>query len=328
MSHSNNELDIVCFHVGGAGDYSHINCIGHRYPKRTVYVAFEARDSDDDLRTKQEYLDRGIRTILIQKCVSDRAGTEKFHVNKGVASSSMYKAAADAQKEHMPDQDTQPMWGSHAATDHVIELEMSTIDELIREYHLPDPDILSIDAQGAEYGIMAGGADAMEKHVLSVITEVEFHRIYENQPLFHHQFELLHSYGFRLLDIMAMQYWHPLARVGHGMLTVGEALFIRFNEQLLSSASVYRLIKLAAIALAYKRLSIAVDTINFAIGKFGSQVEEIIMQNQEFIELLQLRQYVMGNMGAYNQDAYFFERDETIRRIYGAVDNLKNRHMP
>ena len=323
-----NELDIICFHVGGYGDYSHLNVIGSKYPERTVYVAFEARDDEDDDQVKQEYLDKGIRTILIKKCVSDTDGMVKFNVNVQPASCSIYKASASAMNEHMPDQITQPMWGSHSTTEKVIELEMSSIDNLIRDHQLPPPDILSIDAQGAEYNILLGGIQALSQTVMSVITEVEFHQIYEGQPLFSHQFDLLCKNGFRLADILAMQFWHPLARVGHGMLTVGEALFIRFEEQYLQTLSVCGLIKFAAIALAFKRLSIAVYVINLAFDKYGALVENIINENYDFQELLGLRNYVMEHMEDYGKDARFFEKDARICKIYGTVENLKNKSLP
>src|SRR5262245_23705142 len=37
------DLDLVCYHVGGCGDYSHANILGQTFPDRTIYVAFEAR---------------------------------------------------------------------------------------------------------------------------------------------------------------------------------------------------------------------------------------------------------------------------------------------
>lgn len=328
MEPRNSDLDIVCFHVGGSGDYSHINVIGQKYPKHTVYVAFEARDSDDDKDVKQEYLDKGLRTILIQECVSDRVGMESFNVNNRPESSSIFPVADATRKEHMPEQTTLPMWESHATTDRVIELETTTIDTAVANHNLPLPDILSIDAQGAEYKIMCGAAQTMKNSVQSVITEVEFYPVYENQPLFHHQFELLYDNDFRLVDILAMQYWHPYARVGHGLLTVGEALFIRFGESYLQALSVYQLIKYAAIALAYKRLSVAVHSIEYAINKFGSQVSSIIAENPEFDELLNLRKYVRHHMEKYNHNAYFFEHDEFMNKIYGPVENLTNRSLP
>jgi FkbM family methyltransferase len=323
-----NELDIVCFHVGGFGDYSHINVFGSKYPRKTVYVAFEARESADDEKVKQEYLDKGIRTILVQKCVADTIGTRRFNINVQPASSSIYTASAAAMTEHMPDQDALPRWGSHATTERTIELETTTIDDAIKTYKLPKPNVLSIDAQGAEYGIMKGGLHALSNDVMSVITEVEFYPIYEGQPLFHNQFELLKQCGFRLVDILAMQYWHPVARVGHGMLTVGEALFMRFGYDYLQTLTAEQLIKYSAMALAYKRLSLAVCGMNIAVEKFGSRIVEILRENKEYAELLWLQRHVISSMDKYAQNAFFFEKDATLLSRYGSVENLTNRSLP
>jgi FkbM family methyltransferase len=321
-------MDIVCFHVGGSGDYSHINVIGERYPKNAVYVAFEARDSEDDQRVKQEYLDKGFRTILVQQCVSDQVGTEMFNINVDPESSSIFSISKDTRSEHMPDQVSHPQWEQHAITDRVVEMETTTIDGAIDDHHLPQPDIISIDAQGADYKILQGAVNAIGNGVLSIITEVEFYQIYEGQPLFDKQQKLLHDKGFRLVDILAMQYWHPFARVGHGLLTVGEALFVRYGEAYLQPLSVCQLIKYAAIALAYNRLSVAVHAMNTAFQKYGARVQEIIDEHPEFQELVYLRQYVNQNMERYHQNAYFFEKDEFIQKIYGPVENLTNRSLP
>ncbi|MDA8139106.1 MAG: FkbM family methyltransferase [Desulfobacteraceae bacterium] len=322
-----NELDIISFHVGGYGDYSHINIIGMLYPQKTVYVAFEARDSGDDEVVKQEYLDRGIRSVLVQKCIADKKGINPFNINVSPASSSMYKASSEAMTEHMPDQESLPMWGSHSTTERTIQVETTTIDDVVQEYRLPAPDILSIDAQGAEFGIMKGGVNCIANSVMAVVTEVEFYPIYQNQPLFHQQFELLFQKGFRLADVLAMQYWHPVARVGQGLLTVGEALFMRYGQDYLESLNMVQLIKYAAIALAFNRLSLAVHAMNIAIQRFGSQVIEILNMNQEFSELLRLQHYILKNMEQYQKNAFYFENDETLRDRYGVYQNLTNRSL-
>jgi hypothetical protein len=139
-----------------------------------------------------------------------------FNININPESSSIFMMSAGTRKEHMPDQAMHPEWERHATTDEVVELETTTIDRAIVDHHLPQPDILSIDAQGAEYKILQGGINTLKNGVLSIITEVEFYQIYEGQPLFDKQLNLLHKSGFSLVDILAMQYWHPQARVGHG----------------------------------------------------------------------------------------------------------------
>jgi hypothetical protein len=105
-------------------------------------------------------------------------------------------------------------------------------------------------------------------------------------------------------------------------------LFQRYGESYLQSLSVCQLIKYAAIALAYKRLSVAVYAMNMAFHNYGPLVKEIIDEHPEYQEAVYLRQYVNQNMERYRQDPYFFEKDEFIQKLYGPVENLTNRSLP
>jgi FkbM family methyltransferase len=334
VSEKKNPLDLICYHVGGYGDYSHVNVLGMAFPKRTVYVAFEARQDDDDIGVQETYLAEGIRTILIQKCVSDRVGTEKFYINTHPDSSSIYKASPEAQREHMPDWDTDPAWFAFTQLDRTVKLKTTTIDEIVANGDAPPPDMLSIDAQGAELKILHGTKDNLENEVVAVITEVEFHEIYKGQPLFSDQFDLLYKQGFRLAEIFAQQYWHPLARAGYGLLTVGEALFLRdpkkFTEisNLSKKTQMYKLIKSAVIAFLFGRLSLAVHTLNFTVEKYGKKVIKAIESDKEYIVLLELRDYINGNMDQYNKNARFFEESKFLRSRYGPIEALGRRSLP
>lgn len=324
--------DIVCYHIGGYGDYSHINIIGDRFPSHTVYVAFEAREDDEDLSVKDQYIGKGIRTALVRECISDKKAVAPFYINVMPASSSIFQASPEAQSEHMPDQTTMPMWGDHATTARIVQLQTHTIDGLINERHLPPPDLLSIDAQGAELKIMNGASNALDKDILGILTEVEFHEIYKGQPLFSDQFNLLYGHGFRLAEILAQQYWHPVARIGDGLLTVGEALFLRSPEKyaarMADSLTAHKMIKLAAISFAFRRLSLAIQAIDIALEQFGSEAVTIIQENPQYTEMLALRNFVRSNMDQYKKDAYFFEKHSAIVRRYGPAQDIGRRAFP
>jgi|GEM_PF-3160549 len=323
-------LDIVGYHVGGLGDYSHLNAMRMRYPRRSVFVAFEARLSDNEVRCAWE---QETRSFLIQACLSDRRGRELFHLNSNPDSSSLFLAAPEAQAEQMPDQVEHPAWGYHSKTEESIPIETHTLDDLITEHELPPPDVLSIDAQGAEYKILNGGLKALSREVLAAITEVEFSEIYLGQPIFCQQFELLSHYGFRLAEIVAPQYWHPVARIGHGMLTVGEALFLRnikpylLNSRLPKEVLINKAIKHAAIAFAFGRLSIAAQTIGLCLEMFGRDALEKLVANEDFFELLVLHNFIDDNMLEYTGDPFFFENHSLLNSAYGPFQVLGRRSL-
>ena len=100
-------------------------------------------------------------------------------------------------------------WGENCELDHVEEVESVTLDSIVRENILPAPDVLSVDAQGAELRIMKGGERCIADSVLCVVSEVEFYEIYQGQGLFSDQMNFLSSHGFRFVDLYSKQYWHP-----------------------------------------------------------------------------------------------------------------------
>lgn len=63
------------------------------------------------------------------------------------------------------------------------EIKTITLDEFIKKKKIEFVDFIKIDIQGAELDVFEGAHKCLES-TLSVVSEVEFLRIYENQPLF------------------------------------------------------------------------------------------------------------------------------------------------
>jgi len=151
-----NPLDIVMFHVGGVGGYGPIDHIINQFAEHAVVVCFEANPTESDLLVQEQYAARGVRTVLVPRCVGDVQGKQHFYVNKHPESSSLFPPAPQALQEHVvyPGINT---WGENCELDRVVEVDTITLDVLVRDNILPAPDVLSIDAQGAELRIMRGG---------------------------------------------------------------------------------------------------------------------------------------------------------------------------
>ena len=83
----------------------------------------------------------------------------------------------------------------HEVTTHVAEHPVQTrrLDDLVE---VGDIDFVKIDVQGAELAVFQGGERVL-RNALLVQTEVEFVRMYENQPLFADVDILLRSYGYQ-----------------------------------------------------------------------------------------------------------------------------------
>jgi FkbM family methyltransferase len=260
--------------------------------------------------------------------VSDRKGTEKFYINTHPDSSSIFPPSPRAFFEQRPGDEGDLTWQANTILDRIVEVPTTTIDDVVREDGVPPPDMLSIDAQGAEYKILKGAAEALRTEVLLVITEVEFHRIYDGQPLFSEQFDLLYSNGFRLAEIFAQQYWHPLARAGYGLLTVGEALFLRDPEEFLAVEGVtperqmQKIAKIAVLAFLFGRLSVVTHTVNLGIKHFGQAFVDKINESTEYAVILSVRDYINDNLDEYLKNPRFFDESDYLISRYGPVEEL------
>lgn len=228
---------VIVWHIGGGDEMiGPITQVCNQFPY--TLVTFEALDGT---------------------CVSDAIGEATFRVNKHPLSSGLLPTnPAFANEIHNEDGTT---WGENTALEREVAVKTTTIDELAKTR--PQADVLSIDCQGAELRILRGGAQAL-KNVLCVVAEVEFEPIYEGQHLFDEQMAFLRPYGFRLMDLCGQQMWQPAPKFGLGFLTVGEAVWLRWDYQNLTPAQVETLAKIAA---GFGRLSYAMKLLEHLGGK-------------------------------------------------------------
>ena len=320
-----NPLDIVIFHVGGVGGYGPVKKVIEMFPERTVVVCFEANPSEKDYLIQKRYQDRGVRTLFVPKCVGETLGKQRFYVNKHRASSSIFPPAPEAAEEHILGLDEGiNTWAENCELDHVAEVDTVTLDELTAEQTLPKPDILSMDTQGSEMPIMRGGENTLQD-VLSVICEVDFIELYQGQDVFSTQHKFLSERGFRLVDLLNTQYWHPGPAAGAGFLTVGEALFFRnlktcyskFQKQD-SNFLFYKLIKLAAISYAFDRMSYSSKILKIVFEKFGGEAKTLLSSDKTFKPMLDKYYYMQKNYDNYLKNNRFFYKHswkESIENI-------------
>lgn len=311
-------LDIVLFHVGGTGNYGHIESIIKRFASHAVVVCFEANSSEDDELVREQYSASGVRTFLVPKCVGDSVGRQQFFVNKYRESSSIFLPSPQALEEHIMCRSMSKgyavhTWGQNCELDHTEEMETITLDSMIQQNILPSPDVLSIDAQGAELRIMRGGEHCIAGSVLCVISEVEFYEIYQGQDLFCAQMNFLSSHGFRFADIYSKQYWHPAPAAGEGFLTVAEAMFFRefekYRFQLKDSDPdilLYKLMKLSAIAYAFGRFSYSAKIVRSILEEYGDKAQKLFLSDKSYRPILRMQQYMQKNNSKYLNDFEVF----------------------
>ena len=165
--------------------------------------------------------------------------------------------------------------GETAKTIEKRDVELVTIDDIFKSkgLTLPQPDFLSIDVEGGEYGVIMGARKTMNSNILAIHTEVTFHPFRKDQKSFGELCDLLTGYGFyfamfsnaddRILMEEMSPYRYPIGLRGSGFHTLSEALFLRkidFVEETFPESSRYfSLRKLAFIAMVFNQIEYGLE---------------------------------------------------------------------
>jgi len=128
--------------------------------------------------------------------------------------------------------------------DQKVDVEATSLDILHKEKQLNDLDFIKIDVQGAELDVLAGGEAFLSENILGIEVEVEFHQIYENQPLFSDiDKNIREKIGLQLQDIRKTYWKYPQGiNLGSqkGQLIFGDALYFRAPHEILKWCSHFK----------------------------------------------------------------------------------------
>jgi len=308
------DKDIVLFVIGaGAGGSAAIDSVVTKFPYRTVIYAFEAREFGDyDKKAYQQYLNLGVRVVVINRAVSGKSGLQKFYLNKQTPSSSLLPPSEKTINEHIVPFTTDrkiTTWGENTELDKVVELDAITLKEFIDKEGVT-PDLIVADVQGMELEVIKGMGDYI-KDVGALFTEVEFYEIYKGQALFSDQTEYYEANNIRLADLYGLQRWHPGPAAGGGFLTVGEALWMRTVDSMFEESDDLKLIKQAAIAFCYEKLSYTYAILErLCIEKGDTEVIRNDIRDMcdsfGYNRLVKLHHHINANLNNYKTDNQFF----------------------
>jgi FkbM family methyltransferase len=149
--------------------------------------------------------------IATNAAVSDKPGRQPFYVTDLADASSLFKPAP-----------TDSTFDKYMALSSETMVEVVQLDQWTTQNNIDRIDILKMDAQGAELGILKGSVELLKQKRISVIySEVLFMPIYSNVPLYHHVTTLLEDHGYRLHNL------YGLVHNQKGELAWGDAIFVR-----------------------------------------------------------------------------------------------------
>lgn len=251
-------------HIGGVGDCGPVDVLVSFKDEAEWFLYDADNTSLNDLIVGEK------NATLINKCIGGKDGKAKFYITKDPAASSLFKCANKA-KNYIIVDDTMT-WGERTEIVKEIEIEMTKLSTLIKNKVISGIDFLSVDAQAADLDIIKG-CDEYQDDIVGILCEVEFERLYENQPLFFDVHKYLHDRNFRLACFYNPQLvrhsTYSKANKGKGFITVGEMVFLRNPDQyykMLKSKkkrdyAIAKLLKLAMISIAYAQIELSKEIV-------------------------------------------------------------------
>ena len=160
------------------------------FPEATVYSFEPMLNCFEDLKAAHDS-DSKVKTFHI--ALGEENGKKDFFIN----------SAADTSSLLAPD--TAKLNDSYAQAlkiKHQVETDVVTLDSVFQNEQLSHVDILKMDVQGGELGILKGATELLRQKKVSLIyTEVYFVPMYKHQPLFGDICSelALHGYKFHYL---------------------------------------------------------------------------------------------------------------------------------
>lgn len=147
-------------------------------------------DAEECARLNAAAAEAGDRTVTyVPVALGPRRGTATLHTTRDPACSSLYPPIG-AVVDGIPVLDVARRVGA-------VEIALVTLDEWCAENDVRTVDVLKLDTQGSELGVLEGAERTLASvQVLEV--EVELNPIYEGQPLFGDVDRFLRARGFQL----------------------------------------------------------------------------------------------------------------------------------
>jgi hypothetical protein len=194
------------------------------------------------------------------------------------------------------------------------------------------PDFLSLDTQGSELNILKGGEQTFHNHCVALATEVEFHPMYKNQPLFSHIFDFALRHGFHFVGFTYLQeispHRLPLGARAKGVVAFGDALFFRDIDSVKAVAKSQNelylmLLKLAFIALNFGYLEFALQAVEAAdAAKPDRQLRDRLLERDCYRLLYDLKRAVSELPASFPH----VDRSKMIAERKAVLDRAQSQH--
>ena len=257
-----------------------IHHIGGRLGERgfPVNPAFEGDlinvlyDADAECLDQAEGLSRGLgsETHVFPFCLGESRGKATFHLKYDPNGSSLLTADPKAGDFYAFDNYYDYLISEAGGIVRSLELDLVNLDHLCEAglISAPAPDFLSIDAEGAEIGIIRGAERVLRGGCLALMSEVCLEPYLAGHTTFGDIAAALGDYGYHFVKfshppVEFSPFRAPIGLRGEGFQFVSDVLYLRKVEAILAldlepTAQARMLAKLAFIALCFNQMEYAV----------------------------------------------------------------------
>lgn len=145
---------------------------------------------------------------------------------------------------------------------------MVALDQFLPSQGISSVNVLKLDVQGMEYDILRGGQNYLANTVLALHVEVEFARLYQDQPLFSDVHTLLTDHGFDLFDLSRQRYQRRCIQMPsrmRGQLLWGNALYFKDYGAIRTKTAREDCVLLALIAWDYGYPDYAIEILEYVM---------------------------------------------------------------
>jgi FkbM family methyltransferase len=191
------------------GAYDGRDCVRYAelFPRARIFAFEPVPASFEMIETKVASCDR---ISAFNVALSDKVGTEEFHLSNWVDASSLLKPKA-----------TGSTFDAYQASSKSIAVSVDTIDAICKRESVSRINLLKMDAQGAELKILAGAAQMFAAGAVDMVfSEVHFLESYEGSARFDQVMATLLLDGFKFHNFYGLNHNHK------GQATWGDALFV------------------------------------------------------------------------------------------------------
>ena len=183
----------------------------------------------------------------------------RFHVCKWQEVSSIYKPNLKVLSKYQD--------ADRFTVSKVITLQADSLNNLLEKERVTEVDFIKIDTQGSELELLQGASNFLDG-IIGLEVEVEFIKIYQDQPLFPEVDRFIESHGFSLIDMKRTFWKRKNADDGSnkGQLVYADALYLKEPEQVMKSANLSKekIIKSINLYLVYGYVDLAISLLELA----------------------------------------------------------------